>query len=150
MVKKIISWVVLADHQHLRVFQNDGPGRGLMPLQPYERTVHQAPSRDIVTDGPGKGVSGAGGRRHAMQPKTDPHRDSGASFIADAVDMLSTASKQGEFDRLVVVAPPRALGEIRAVLSADLKRKLVGELAQDLTKSEVAVISEHVSGLLAV
>jgi protein required for attachment to host cells len=88
--------------------------------------------------------------RHAVERRHDPHRWEGRQFLAGIVERLSSASAKGEFDQLVLVAPPRALGELRRLMPAQLKEKTIGELAQDLTKADTASLAAHVAEFIAV
>ena len=47
---------------------------------------------------------------------------------------------------LVIVAPPRALADLRQALHGDVKARLIGEIDKDLTKLPVWEIEKHVVG----
>lgn len=149
-MKKNVTWVVVADHQHAHVFANDGPGKGLKPVDGLNLETHLKAGRDIMADKPGRSFESQGRSRHAVEPKSDPHREAGKRFINRVVDALEAASEKKDFDRLVVIAPPRALGEFRKLLPAPLKGKLIGETAEDLTKATRATIEEHVGRFMTV
>ena len=149
-MKKIVTWVVVVDHQEAHAFANDGPGRGLQPVAGLSFRTHLKAGRDIMSDKPGRSFESGSAARHAVEPKTEPHREAGRRFINRVVDALKAASEKSEFDRLVVIAPPRALGEFRKLLPAPLKGKVVGETAEDLTKASRAAIEEHVGRFIAV
>ena len=52
-------------------------------------------------------------------------------------------------DRLVIVAPPVTLGDLRAATSDRVRTKVVGEVAHDLTKIANNEVAEHLKDLLA-
>ena len=147
-MKKILTWIVVADHQHARLFVNDGPGHGIKPVETFDADQQIPRSRDLMSDGEGRGFSGADGRRHGMQARVDPHRQEGEKFLTHLVDRLSQASAHNAFERLIIVAPPRALGEIRKHLPQTLQSKIIGELDNDLTKSTPQAIREHLESYL--
>lgn len=149
-MKKVVTWVVVADHQHGHAFQNDGPGRGLQPVDAFSFDTHLHPGRDLVSDRPTRGFSGAGGTPHAIEPKTDPHRQEGERFVTEMSAALAVASERGDFHRLLLIAPPRALGEFRKHLPQRVRDKIVAEIAQDLTQVPVDRIVSHVEPHLAV
>lgn len=149
MIQKVITWILVADHQHARIYVNDGPGHGISLLDSHGLETHLAAGRDINSDGPGKGFSGRTARRFSVEPRTDAHRQAGERFLAEVIHMVNEASDRDDLDRLIVVAPPRALGEIRKMLPAHLHAKIIGELAQDLTKVPAATLLDHLSGVLA-
>jgi protein required for attachment to host cells len=44
---------------------------------------------------------------------------------------------------LVIVAPPRALADLRGAIHADVKARIVAEIDKDLTKHPIAEIERH-------
>jgi len=147
-MKKTITWVIVADHQRVRVLMNSGPGRGLQPVAGMELQTRLKAGRDIVADRPGRSFESQGAARHAVQPRVDPHRQAAERFIERVAEMLTAASNKGDYDRLVVVAPPRALGEFRKSLPAAVKNKLIGEIGEDLTKAPTAALATRVGDFL--
>ncbi len=148
-MKKIVTWVVVADHQRARVLANGGPGRGLKPVTGMEFETHLKAGRDIAADRPGRSFESGGVSRHAVSPRTDPRRLEAQRFVKRVADALASASKKGDYDRLVLVAPPRALGEFRKSLPAAVKGKVVGELGDDLTKAPTKKLAGHIRDFLA-
>jgi protein required for attachment to host cells len=64
--------------------------------------------------------------------------------------MLEDGLNQGRFDCLVLVAPPRALGQLRDELSESVHDKISAELAKDLTQTPQHKLPEHLVGIMAV
>ena len=56
----------------------------------------------------------AGDMRHAIEPRTDPHRELKRTSPTSSADMLDQRLTEKAYDRLVIVAPPKALGDLRA------------------------------------
>ena len=149
-MKKTVTWVVVADHQHGHAFQNDGPNRGLQPVDGFSFETHLHFGRDLISDRPTRTFSRADGKPQAVEPKTDPHRQEGERFVAGMAAALAAASDRGEFQRLLLIAPPRALGEFRRQLPPKVRDKIVAEIDQDLTQVPVDKIVAHVAPHLAV
>lgn len=148
-MKKTVTWIVVADHQRARVLMNGGPGRGLQPVAGMDLQTRVKAGRDIVTDRPGRSFESRGGARHAVQPRIDPHRQAAERFVMTVVKSLAAANRNGDYDRLVLIAPPRALGEFRRHLPASVRKKLIGEVSEDLTKAPTAALSRHVRDFFA-
>jgi len=147
-MKKTVTWIVVADHQRARVLVNGGPGRGLRPVPGMNLRTHLKAGRDIVADRPGRSFESRGEARHAVQPRIDPHRQAAERFVGRVAKALTAASEKGDYDRLVLIAPPRALGEFRKLLPASVKGKLIGEIDEDLTKAPTKALSRHVGAFL--
>ncbi len=58
--------------------------------------------------------------RHAFEPHHDPHKLEKHNFTAELARTLDGLC--GRYDRLVVVAPPRSLGELDTLLTPQVKR----------------------------
>ena len=150
-MKRIKTWILIADGARARIVLNDGPGRGIKPGPDKEFEGVNAPNRDIVSDRPGRAFNSSGsGGRHGMEPRTDPHEHEQRSFHHRIAAYLDEAAKRGDFDRLVVVAPPKALGNLRTELSGPTRAKIVGEINKDLTHVSIRDLASYLGSVLAV
>jgi protein required for attachment to host cells len=70
-------------------------------------------------------------------------------MAAQLANMLAAELNANAYDRLVIVAPPTALGDLRASLSDRVRAKVVGEAALDLTKTPNPDVGKHIEHLLA-
>jgi protein required for attachment to host cells len=117
---------------------------GMEFSQPAER------NRDIMSDRPGRSFESADNARHGMEPPSDPKRLAEADFVPGLASMLDEKLKAGAFDRLVLVAAPQALGDIRKAMSGQLAEAVYGELAKDLTKVPNNELAKHLGEVMAV
>jgi protein required for attachment to host cells len=143
MVRRNIKWVLVADGARVRVFVSEGPGQGVTELPDRSFAGSRLRSRDLGSDQPGRTFDTAGCGRHAMVPPSDPHRQAEREFLKAVVDWLTDQEQAGNFDHLVIIAPPRALGELRQLLPKTLVRKLAQEIGLDLTRAAVSEIEAH-------
>jgi protein required for attachment to host cells len=90
------------------------------------------PTRKINADRPGRTFDSMGGQRHAKEPHTDAHRHAQQVLAHEIAKYLDNAAGRGDFDRLVIAAPPRTLGDLRGALSAKVQATLAGDLDKDL------------------
>lgn len=89
------------------------------------------------------GYASVGARRYSVEEHGDPRAAIEEAFLAEMLDGL--AARESAFDRLVIVAPPKALGIIRKRLPASLRAKLAGEIDADLTKADAGLIGRRVT-----
>jgi protein required for attachment to host cells len=148
-MKSTRSWIVIADGAQARVLENSGPGKGLTALPAEEMQRALPPSRDIGTDRPGRTHDRMGPGRHAMEPPTDPHREEKRRFATELAERLNTAAQQNSYDRLVLVAPAKTLGDLRKALSKEAAAKIDGELSKDLIKISDQDLPGHLSTVIA-
>lgn len=147
---KTMTWVLVADGARARLLVSEGPGTGLKPALGQEFIGTNLPSRDIASDRPGRSFDSAGEGRHAMEPPTDPKRHEKRVFAHEIAQILEDGRKRNAFDQLVIVAPPEALGDLRAELGEELKRLIGGELNKELTKVPTRELADHLRPLLHV
>lgn len=149
-MKRITTWILIADGSRARIAYNDGPGRGIKPVFEDELRGRNLAGRDIVSDRPGRTFDSAGEGRHAKEPHTDPRALEKRNFARQLAGRLEEADKRGAFDRLVIVSPPRALGDLRAVLPAAVRAKVDREIPKDLTNISLHEVAAHLGELLPI
>ena len=88
--------------------------------------------------------------RHAIEPRVDPHRELKRTFAHELADMLDQRLTEKAYDRLVIVAPPKALGDLRAALSEHVKPLVYAELNKDLVKTPTAELPNHLGAVMAI
>lgn len=148
-MKPIRTWVLIADGARARVLENQGPGRGLHAVEGMTFVAEHAATHDLVDDREGRTFSSTSARRSAIDARKDPHRVLKKDFAKALAEVLAESEAQKAFDRLVLVAPPVTLGDLRQAVSDHVKAKIAGELAQDLTKIPNADVPEHLEGVVS-
>ena len=138
------SCVLVADGRKLLFFRNEGDG--LFPKLEVERKeLHQNPAtREQKSSEAGRAFPTSGIGHHAYS-ETDFHQLEEDRFAADAADILRERALRNEFDALIVVAPPRTLGELRKHYHKEVERRLSAEVAKDLTGHPVSEIEKILS-----
>ena len=130
--------ILVTDGQKLRLFRNTGTE--------LHMTLIELPHPDVHGD-----VEGAARHQHTGQDNKDRQRlqdrrldkdHQQASFELAVVKWLDHEIATGRIGPLCIVAPPRALGELRLHYSEALKGKLVGELAKEHTHDSVHFLEQ--------
>ena len=148
-MKAIRTWVVVADAARARIFLNSGPGKGLVSVEGEGLENEITRTNEAGTDRPGRVHDRVGPGRHAMAPRADWHQQQKESFAHDLATRLTEAGLRGDYDRLVLVAPPKTLGSLRQGLGKAAAEKVTGELANDLTHLTPRDLPKHLDNLLA-
>ena len=97
---------------------------------------------NVAQGGGGGGQGGAFAPSRGSMSETDFHQLEEDRFAAEAADMLKTRVLRHQYDALVVVAPPKTLGELRKHYHVEVSRRLIGELDKDLTGHPVSDIEQ--------
>lgn len=152
-MKPHTTWVVIADGTQGRILATEGPGKGLRPID--DMAGVNAADRDLGREQPGFDPGGRAGNppgapdvtqgRHGAAPKAGPHDKAEAAFLRDVAGRLRAGAIQGAYDRLVLVAPPKALGALRGELDKTVTDKVIGEVDKDLTNIPLPQLPEHLS-----
>ena len=81
----------------------------------------------------------AGAHNRSAYEETDFHQLEEDRFAAQA-EMLKQRALRNEFESLVVVAPPKTLGELRKHYHKEVEKRLAAEVPKDLTTMPVEEI----------
>lgn len=149
-MKPTRTWILIANGAQAYILLNDGPGHGVKPLNEFAFKAPHISNQEINADRPGRSFDSHGEGRHAMEPATDPQRNETRKFAAMLVGVLEEQHKKQAYDRLILVAAPATLGDLRDKLPQALKTIVSGEIAKDLTHIPIHEIEPHLTGFLAV
>ena len=145
-MKAIVNWVVLANARTAEVFENRGPGKGL--VEKSDICWHsESPAAPRDKAGRGHNIAGPG---IAAVERADPQHQSDIRFAKDISNHLLKAHSDKAFDRLIIVAGPHMLGLLRACMDERLKMATVAEIAKDLSAQPTEAIETHIGEFIAV
>jgi protein required for attachment to host cells len=126
------SLVLVADSAKMLFFRNEGDAEH-PTLKVVEAQQQADPAdRDIKSDQAGRTKNGPGGGGGTMG-ETDFHQQSEDRFAIDAANQLKSGALAGDYDALVVAAPPRTLAVLRKHYHSEVEKRLILELPKDLT-----------------
>jgi len=128
--------VAVADGSGLALYRNAGTETAL-DLSPLPAPKLNAHSKDA-------------GKRHRSST-ANPGRSvlEEDSLAAAVAEWLNHQAIEGKFERFVVVAPPKFLGEIRRNYHKVFETRLLGELAKDLRDSSPKAIETELKNAKA-
>lgn len=148
-MKATKTWILVADGAQAKVFEHDGPGKGLTAVKDLQFSQEPLKAQDINTDRPGRRFDGGVNHRSGVEA-SDPVQVRETRFVQSVAAELDSLQQQGRFDRLIIAAAPTALGDIRPALSDKVKQTVVAELPKDLTNVPQPQLDKHFESLLAV
>ncbi len=124
--------VLVADGRKMLFLRNQGDAEyPNLVVETAEEKPNPA-TRDQATDSAGQASSPQGAARSSVEP-TDFHQLEEDRFAAEVADLLKKRALSNDYAALVVVAPPRTLGELRKHYHKEVSDRLSGELSKDLT-----------------
>lgn len=142
------AWVLVADGEKALFLRNVTDGED--PFLEVVRKTEQENPKDIAQSAnrPGRMHDTGVGQRSAVQD-TDWHQLAKERFADDLAEMLYARAHKGRFGRIVLVAPPKILGELRKKLHSEVEHKVIGEVPKTLTNHPVDEIEDQVKAALA-
>ena len=126
------AWVLVGDGEKALIFRNEGDAE-YPNLQVIRLMENDNPkTSEQGTDSPGSRSDGPGPQKSAME-QTDWHTLEKHRFAKDVAEMLYKAAHKGQYDKLIVAAPPMILGDLRKAFHKEVKARVVGEVDKTLT-----------------
>lgn len=127
-------WIVVAESARARIFSRR---KRYSPLEEVEDRVHPE-SRlhrdELIADRPGQVQESATPGENANEEPTDPKTAEARAFARELAEHLRSARVAGDFDRLMIAADPRFLGELRKRMDADTRECVEVTVDKNLTR----------------
>lgn len=127
------TWFLVADGSRMRLFESMGYKEPWDLIDSKEAENARKLSRELGRERPGRGHKTGPDSRFAMNG-AELHEKLESEFLGDLARMLNRSAQEEKFDQLVLAAPPRALGMMRAKFQPQLTAKYIGVFDKDLTK----------------
>jgi protein required for attachment to host cells len=143
-MKKAKIWYVIADGGRARFVERDENGAFRTVVSFVAAELH-ARSSDLGRDRPARVKESANAARHAVEPRRDLHEAAKEDFVKLVAEQLEAEHKRGQFDSLVLIAPPRVLTELKQKLSKPIAELVVNDLQKDLTKVSDHDLTDHLT-----
>lgn len=136
--------VLVGDGRKALFLRNKGTPRDVELIVEREVQQDNPPTREQGTDRPGRKFGADGVSRPAID-ETDWHDRAEQRFAAEIAATLYEMEHAHKFDELVVVAPPKMLGDLRAAFHPEVAQRIVAEVAKDLTSHPVPEMAKVLS-----
>lgn len=139
------SLVLVCDGQKALLLQNAGDAEQL-DLRAVESLSEPHPkTSELGTDAPGRSFQSHETGRSSVEA-TDLHTQEEAAFLRRITQQIDAVVSEHKVKHIVLVAPPRALGLIRASLTPAARALILAEVHKDLTHLPIGTIEEHLTG----
>ncbi|QQG35760.1 MAG: host attachment protein [Micavibrio aeruginosavorus] len=143
--KKPMIWILVADSHIVRLFKKNG--HGVKSFGEITPTPHEG--KDFTNKTMGRGFSSCSGTiHHKYEPHMNESRRESLSFAHEISDWLDKSARENAFDRLVLVAAPQTLGELRKALSKHVHARVVAEVDKILTKLPESELQEELEKIV--
>jgi protein required for attachment to host cells len=136
------TFVVVADGKKMLFFRNEGDAE--FPKLEVERKREQEDLSDaeMKTSKAGRTFDASGGAGRSAYEEVDFHQLEEDRFAAETAELLKKRALRNDYESLIIVAPPRTLGELRKHYHKEVQKRLTAEIAKDLTGHPVPEIEK--------
>lgn len=134
-----MHWVVVGDGAGAKVYESDA----LLEELTLVDQVHL--THGHISHGDGSATAqlpGAGGGAH--EARHDHGRETEEKFARAVAQVVNDGDTKHRFERVILVAPPRFLGDLRGALSNGTGKKVVASIHHDWTKLGLRELSSQV------
>lgn len=128
-------WVVVADRTQAHIFRKTSHG--------FENIADAKMGHSHGTHETTQGHA-----FHGYDVKSQRHTKGDGAFIEKLAGWLDTAEREGVYDRLILVAAPRTLGDMRDSLGKNVFSRIVAEVDKELTEMPEAKIKKHLDDIV--
>jgi protein required for attachment to host cells len=101
-------------------------------------------TREQGTDRPGRATASLGAARSAME-EVDWHHIAKERFANEIAKALYHHAHANRFDRLIIIAPPKILGQLRKAFHAEVVARIAAEIPKELTSHPISEIGKLVA-----
>lgn len=129
--KKPLIWILVADKHIVRLFTKNGHGiEAFGEIKPEFGHPHHFTNKTV-----GRVISsGSATIHHKYEPHMHESRKDSLSFAHEIAEWLDKSAQENCFERLVLVAAPQTLGDLRKVLTNTVQMRVIAEIDKNLTK----------------
>jgi protein required for attachment to host cells len=129
-------WIMVADGEKALFLRNAGDNKYPNLEVVQEMQQDNPPTREQGSDSPGRYNDGPSVHRSAVED-TDWHRIGKERFADEIAARLYKLAHGGEFNEIVLVAPPMLLGTMRKKLHKEVGDKVTAEIPKTLTNHAI-------------
>jgi protein required for attachment to host cells len=128
--------VLVADGRKSLFLRNEGDAEHLNLVVEDQHGHVDLADHELKAGAPGRSFASVGSRRSAIE-ETDYHQMEEDRFAADTAALLSKRAHANGFEQLIIIAPPRTLGELRRHYDKAVESRIVAEVDKDLVNHPI-------------
>lgn len=138
------EWILVASRDEARIYARTGKGplRLVCDMGNPEGMLR---TRDLESDAPGRATDNRMRARHAYTTEESAKDHSLRTFYREVFDRIERGSFDQEFDTLTLIAEPRLLGILRALMPKGVSETVGREIKKDLAYEDERMIMDRLS-----
>ena len=137
------TWVVVADSSRGKIFVQDTHGNALQERVDLIHPGARLRGEKLTSDRSGRHTGAYGQGSHVFDARTEAKEHEVETFAKEIAERLETGRTSGQFQKLVLMAPPAFLGVLREQLGDEVRKLVVEEIAKDLVTHSADEVRKH-------
>lgn len=135
-----ITWIMVANASHAKLFTNKGPNKGLELVKELEHPESREKAAELVSDRIGN-YAGSGSY---AQP-TNPKEHEAERFAQQIAHELEQGRVNNAYEKLIVVTSSHFMGLLNGRITTQVKNKISNSINKDYTQLPVKELSGHLA-----
>lgn len=144
-----ITWILVGNASKARLFRNTGPGKGLDLVREFAHPQSREKNANLVSDRPGHNP-GAGNGHGSFVSAMLPKEHEADVFALELAREMDAGRVNNLYSRLVLVASPAFMGQIKQHLSDAVQKLVMDSLEKDYTQSTEKELGKHLAACVYV
>ena len=133
--------VLVTDGRKTLFFRNEGDVNQIdLRTEAHDERVDLSDG-EMKTDAPGSMHQSTGNGRSSYE-ETDFHQLEEDRWAKSAAEEVNKRALSNDFEALAIIAPPKTLGELRKALHKEAIKRVVVEIAKEMTGHTIADIEK--------
>jgi protein required for attachment to host cells len=141
------TWILVANASKAHLYLNDGPKKGLKKLKEFDHAASREKGSQLVSDRPGHNKSRGNGHG-AYVSQTEPKQHEAQHFAIELSRVLDHGRSTNEYQRLILVAPPAFMGELRSHMDNHTLNLVSDSFEKDYTKVPQKELHGHLEACI--
>ena len=138
-----ITWIMVANASHAKLFKNDGPKKGLQLIKELIHPESREKAAELVSDRIGN-YAGSGSY---AQP-TPPKEVEAERFASEVVQELENGRVNNAYEKLVLVTSSHFMGLLNGRMSQQVRNKISESINKDYTSLPVKELTGHLESVV--
>jgi protein required for attachment to host cells len=144
-------WYLVANRAEARIYQ-DSPKHPFEFVMKLDNPDGRLTETELDSDRPGRGFASASHRKgiisHGLDKTAIRHESTAKRFASEIARILESGAHDDRFQDLVLVAEPRFLGLLRAVIPSTVKSRIGLEINREFAQGSDKELREFIQDKL--
>lgn len=137
------TWIVVSDSARARILTTNRRKTRLVEVKEFLHPQSRVHEEEVATEKLDRSFRSEAPGRHDMSETLSPKKHEAWKLCKELANEIEAGRTRGEFERLVIVAAPAFLGELRKRMSDPTSRLIVAELDKELAGMDTEEIRKH-------